>query len=282
MSTAGQTSRLVTTERSQISLSDFEKEIVRLESASESTNWLIFGDANAGKTWLAGTAPGKNFWLFGEPGWKSASRRGAIGGGHPIRNAAEAWAAVEWLEYRDRYSRFEWVIIDGMSWVQERVRLNYAAEAFDINPKTRQHRNLPDRPDYFNTQNFVKTWLARMVDMPVNVLMTCHAWRTDATDAELLVFPGIQGKVTETANTVCGLMDSVGYLEARRIRSRQDPSKSKIVRRLHFETPDTGPKGDDVRYMVGDKLDCLGPMVTNPTMPDLIARINGEGEHAES
>jgi hypothetical protein len=277
--TAGGTSRLVTTERTQISMSDFEKEIVRLESASESINMLIFGDANAGKTRLAGTLTGKNFWLFGEPGWKSAARGGATGFGHAIRNAADAWAAVEWLEYRERYRRYGWVIIDGGSWVQERVRLNYAAEAFDINPTKRQHRNLPDKPDYFNTQNWVKSWMARMVDMPINLLLTCHAWRTDETDAELLVFPGIQGKVTETANTVCGLMDAVGYLEKRRVRSK-DGTKSRIIRRLHFESPDNGPKGDDVRYMVGDKLDCLGAYIDNPTMPDIIAKISGEGENA--
>lgn len=277
MSTAGQVSRLVTTERSQISMSDFESEIVRLESASESTNLLVFGDSNAGKTWLAATCPGRTFWLFGEPGWKSASRRGAVGGGHPIRNAAEAWAAVEWLEYRERYRKLDWLVVDGTSWIQERVRLNYAAEAFDINPKTRQHRNLPDRPDYFNTQNFVKTWVSRLVDMPVNLLLTCHAWRTDDTDFDKLVFPGIQGKVTETANTVCGLMDAVGYLEKRRIRSRKSPDQSRIIRRLHFESPDTGPKGDDVRYMVGDKLDCLGAYIDMPTMPALLEKISGEG-----
>lgn len=280
MSTAGQTSRLVQTERTQISMSDFEREIVRLESAAESINLLIFGDSNAGKTWLAGTAPGKAFWLFGEPGWKSASRRGAIGYGHPIRNAAEAWAAVEWLETRERYARYEWLIIDGTSWVQERVRLNYAAEAFDINPTKRQHRNLPDKPDYFNTQNWIKSWMARIIDMPVNTLVTCHAWRTDETDAELLVFPGIQGKVTETANTVCGLMDAVGYLERKRIRSRKNPEQSKVIRRLHFESPDTGPKGDDVRYMVGDKFDCLGAYIDDPTIQKILAKINGEGEQS--
>lgn len=279
MSTAGQRSRLVTTERTNVSITDFEKEIVRLQSASESTNLLVFGDSNAGKTWLAGTAPGKTFWLFGEPGWKSAARRGASGHGHPIRNAAEAWAAIEWLEYRDRYSRFEWLIIDGMSWVQERVRLNYAAEAFDINPTKRQHRNLPDKPDYFNTQNWVKTWMARVADLPVNTLTTCHAWRTDETDAELLVFPGIQGKVTETANTVCGLMDAVGYLEKKRIRNKAG-DQSRIIRRLHFESPDRGPKAAEVRYMVGDKLNCLGTHIDNPTMPGIISLISGEGEEA--
>ena len=278
MTTAGQTSRLATTERSPLSISDFEKEIVRLESTAESTNLLVFGDSNAGKTRLAGTLPGKNFWLFGEPGWKSAARAGSTGFGHAIRNSADAWGAVEWLEERQRYARYNFVIIDGMSWVQERVRLNYAAEAFDVNPTKRQHRNLPDKPDYFNTQNWVKSWMARMIDMPVNILVTCHAWRTDETDAELLVFPGIQGKVTETANAVCGLMDAVGFLEVRRVRSKQDPSKSKLIRRLHFQTPDNGPKGDDVRYMVGDKLDCLGTHIDNPTMPEILAKINGEGE----
>lgn len=276
--TAGKRSQLVRTERSTVSMSDFEREIIELEAASESINLMVFGDSNAGKTVLAGTLPGRTFWLIGEPGYKSAARMGARGKGARIRDTATAWAAVEFLEYRERYRRIDWIVLDGLSTMEKRFRLGYAAEAFDIDNSKRQHRNLPDKPDYFNTQNFLLAWIPRLVDMPCNLLITAHAYRTDRIEnGDLMVFPGIQGKVTETANAISGLMDATGYLERVRVRSRDG---SRVIRRLWFEQPERPAKrgDDDIRYMVGDKFNCLGPKIDRPTMPAIIARINGEEE----
>lgn len=280
MSTAGRRSDLARTERSRMSVSDFAAELVRLDPGSESINAMIYGDSNVGKTALAGTCPGKTFWLIGEPGYKTAARRGAIGVGRKIPDTATAWAAVEWLEGQNtktkkpRYESFDWIVLDGLSTMQDRFRLGYAAEAFDIDPSKRQHRNLPDRPDYFNTQNMLKAWIPRLVDMPVNFLITAHAYRTDLTDSgELLVFPGVQGKVTETANAISGLMDLTGYMELKKLRSR-DGSKVREVRRLYFSSPErTSKKEDDVRYICGEKFGNLGKYMDNPTMPRLLEQI---------
>lgn len=282
-STAGKRSRLVQTERSTVSLSDFEAELIRLEEGqSEHVNLLIYGDSNAGKTVLSGTCPEKTFWLVCEPGFKAAVRSRAKRGETPhkgarrISDSATAWAAVEWLEHRRRYERLDWLVLDGLSTMQDRFRLAYAAEAFDINPAKRAHRNLPDRPDYFNTQNFLKSWIPRLVDMPVNLIITAHAYRTDATeDGDLLVFPGIQGKVTETANAISGLMDATGYYAARRMKTKG--GESKMIRRLWFDQPDERWGGEGVRYIVGDKFDSLGPYMDFPTIPRIMAKINGEG-----
>lgn len=276
MSTAGKRSSRVRTERTEISLSDFAAELFKLESGAESINGIIYGDSNAGKTWLASTIPGKRtFWLVCEPGYKVAARHGAIGYGGRIADTATALAVVDWLNYRERYRKIDWVVLDGLSTMQDRFRLGYAAEAFDIDPTKRQHRNLPDRPDYFNTQNFLKAWLPQLVDMPVNFLITAHAYRTDKTeDGELLVFPGIQGKVTETANAISGLMDFTAYYEARKLRTRD--GKQLTRRRLWFDQPDKRRGEQEVRYIVGDKFNTLGPYIDNPTMSDLLDRINGE------
>lgn len=286
-STAGQRSTLVTTERTRMSLSDFEKELIRLDSGEEeSKNILVYGDSGAGKTVLAGTLPERTFWLVCEPGFKSAVRwRRNQGlpphkGARRISDSATAWAAVEWLEYRERFRKLDWLVIDGVSTMQDRFRLGYAAEAFDINPSKRAHRNLPDRPDYFNTQNFLKSWMPRLIDMPVNLLVTAHAYRTDLTDdAELLVFPGFQGKVTETSNAISGLMDATGYMEARRFRNRKT-EEVRTVRRLWFESPMDRKRSEDmqVRYIVGDKFQALGEKIENPTMPQLVEMIDGEGQ----
>lgn len=283
--TAGQRSSLVTTERTRLSLSDFESELIRLDQGQEeSISGLVYGDSNSGKTRLAGTLPEKTFWLVCEPGFKSAVRaRRAQGlpphkGARKITNSAEAWAAVEWLEYRERYRKLDWLVIDGITTMQDRFRLAYAAEAFDINPAKRQHRNLPDKPDYFNTQNFLKSWLPRLIDMPVNLLITAHAYRTDLTDdGELLVFPGFQGKVTEVSNAISGLMDFTGYMESRRLRNKKT-GDVRTERTLWFVSPTGRGRSEEqeARYIVGDKFDCLGDSISNPNMPAIEATINGD------
>lgn len=281
MTTAGQRSELARTERSEMTMSDFAAELVKLEEDnSEAINGMVYGDSNAGKTVLAGTAPGKTFWLIGEPGYKTAGRMGAHGMGRRISDSATAWAAIKFLEYKERYTKLDWIILDGLSTMQDRFRLAYAAEAFDINPAKRAHRNLPDRPDYFNTQNFLKSWVPRLVEMPCNLLITAHAYRTDNTeDGELLVFPGIQGKVTETANAISGLMDFTAYYEARKVTTRE--GKRFTRRRLWFDQPDRRKGEQESRYIVGDKFNCLGPYMDKPTIPRLLAKINGEEGAAE-
>lgn len=283
-STAGRRSTRVRTERTEVSLTDFEREIISLSSVNESTNGMIYGDSNAGKTVLMGSLPGKTFWLVGEPGYKSAARQGARGLGHRIGDTATAWAAVDWLERNYEKKGIDNIVLDGLSTMEKRFRLGYAAEAFDIDPTKRQHRNLPDRPDYFNTQNFLLAWIPRLVDLPVNFFITAHAYRTDKTEnGELLVFPGIQGKVSETANSIAGLMDFTGYLEARQVRKRNS-RESALVRRLWFSQPFHAAE-DDVRYVVGDKFNTLGPYIDIGRdgtvlcgMPEILARIDNEEE----
>lgn len=281
MSTAGKRSTRVRTERTEVTLSDFAKDMERLEAGSESINLLIHGDSNVGKTVLAGTCPGKTFWLVGEPGYKSAGRQGATGLAKRIPDTATALAAIDWLSAKPqgkrqpRYELLDWVVLDGLSTMQDRFRLGYAAEAFDIDPTKRQHRNLPDRPDYFNTQNFLKAWIPQLVDMPVNLLITCHSYRTDMTEnGELLVFPGVQGKVTETANAISGLMDVTGYYERYPLRLRS--GESKTVRRLWFDSPPAprNKREQLIRYICGDKFNALGKYMDNPTVPGMLEKIS--------
>jgi hypothetical protein len=256
----------VRTERSEMSLTEFEAELFRLEGSKEKKKILLYGDSNVGKTVLAGTTPGRNFWLAGEPGYHSATNFGAVGYGRKVGSTAAALAALDWLRHNGRYRKFDWIIPDGCSTMEKKFRIGYAQEAFDLKG-SRTHRNLPDKPDYFNTQNFMFSWVAELVDLEVNVLMTAHAYRTDRTDAELLIFPGFQGNVTETSNAISGLMDVVGYVA-------RSGDTTKVLFNRH-----TTKRG--VTIYAGDKFNKLPKVMVNPTMAEILSILDSDSEEEE-
>ena len=94
----------------------------------------------------------------------AAARLGARGKARLIPDTATATAAVSWLE-DGGFLNFDRIVIDGLGTIQNKALLSYAAEAWDANPAKRTHRNLPDKPDYFNAQNFIKGWVARLIDV---------------------------------------------------------------------------------------------------------------------
>jgi hypothetical protein len=265
------------TERQGMTLSDFEAGIFDLDGASEFAKVMIYGDSGGGKTVFAGTTPGRTFWLVGEPGYISAARQGAKGRGRLIKDTASATAAAVWLE-DGNCADLDWVIADGLSTLNTKFLLDYAAEAFDTNPAKRAHRNLPDKPDYFNAQNFTKSWISRLIDLPVNVLITAHAMRPEE-GGETVVYPGIQGKGYEVSNYISGLMHVVGYM-AVRADGEGGQSRRILWQQYHDEENDT-------RYFAKDQFDALGRWSTardpeHPrgiTMAD-VARLCGVGSTA--
>lgn len=262
------------TERNRMSAKDFEAEMFDLSGATEFINMIVYGDPGVGKTRLTGTLPGYNLWLAGEPGFVSAaqidSARGKV---RILKDPATALAAADWLEDGND-QKFDWVVVDGASTMQNKFMLTYAAEAFDANPAKRAHRNLPDKPDYLNAQNFMKFWLARLVDLKCNVFVTTHVLRSEDDEGDPLVMPAFQGKGHEVSSYISGQFYCVGYY--RIATPDSGPLKGQQVRRINwrmFKNPET-----DITYFAKDQSDKLGAYTNEPTMPEIISRIRGEVE----
>lgn len=264
------------TERHTVTMADFEKGLFELDGSSEFLNLMIHGDSGCGKTVLAGTAPGRVLFLAGEPGYISAARQGAKGTVRLIPDTATALAAIQWLE-SGKASRYDWIVPEGLNTMQNKFLLGYAAEAFDANPAKRAHRNLPDKPDYFNAQNFIKSWVARLVDLPCNILFTTHSMRPEGDDGEQLVYPAIQGKGYEVSNYISGLMHCVGYMSNRIVERKTGPEQVRRILWQQYRDPKT-----ETTYFAKDQMDAFGLYTDDATMPDLLAMIEARNTALEN
>lgn len=264
------------TERTTVSAKDFAAGMFELDGAAEFYNIMIHGDSGCGKTVLAGSAPGRKLFLAGEPGYISAARLGAQGKGRLIPDTATATAAASWLE-NGNARRFDWLVVDGCSTMQNKFLLGYTAEAFDKNPASRAHRNLPDRPDYLNAQNFMKSWIGRLIDLPINVLFTTHSMRPEGDDGEQLVYPFFQGKGYEVSNYISGLMHCVGYMAPRVVKKGGSVQQVRRILWQHYRDPKS-----ETTYFAKDQLDALGRYTDDATLPDLIAMIEARNAGLKS
>lgn len=269
------------TEKRGMSIAEFDRGLFEMDGSSEFWNIMLYADSGAGKTVLAGSLPGRVLFLAGEPGYITAARLGGLAPGSKgrlIPDTSTASAAILSLE-SGGHRKYDWIVVDGVTTMGIKFLLGYAAEAFDANPAKRAHRNLPDKPDYFNTQNFMKSWVARFIDLPCNVLFTGHAMRPEDENGETLVYPGIQGKGYEVSNYIAGLMHGVWYMATRIVDRDGEPVQTRRLLFQHYVDP-----VHETRYFAKDQTNSLGRWATvrdpdNPDgvmMPELIALMNGE------
>lgn len=265
------------TERKAMTSAEFEAGLFDMgDGASEFAKILVYGDPGSQKTRLAGTAPGYNLFLAAEPGYISAARNGFKGQGRMITDTSTANAAVSWLEDGNA-EKFDWVIVDGGSSFMTKVLLEYAAEAYDLSNGTkRAHRNLPDKPDYLNAQNFMKAWTARLIDLPCNLLMTTHVMVTEDREGDAWVKPNFQGKAGEVSDYIAGQFHVVGFIRPTTVKVKDeesDKTKTKQVSRILWRAR-KDPKSD-ITYFAKDQFGTLGTYSDDTNMTEIIAAITG-------
>jgi hypothetical protein len=249
-----------------MTIADFEAEIADLDESQESKNLLLYGNSGVGKSHIAGKLP-RGLVLAFEPGWETI-RRVSKANNNPMKfiqvnHPDKLDAAIRYLE-QGGYADYDWVIPDGLSTLQVKSTLAYAAAAHNANPAKRVSRQIPDRADYFNAQNLIKDFVARLIDLPVSTLWTAHAMLVERADGTEEIWPQIEGKETRISNYVAGLMNAVGYMTVKEREGRE-------VRQICWRTSTY----KDVTVIAKDQFSALPPVHKNPTTESILSAIDG-------
>lgn len=237
-------------------------ELTELDAYTESINLLVYGDPGVGKTVLAGTMGPKGLIIATEPGTISAHAQGSKSKTVRIREYSQFRTVLNSLRKDGTYAGFapEWLAIDTLTELQHLIMAGILADPPDNKPR---NVDTPQIQDYGTAKGRYKRIIHALNDLPINVLYTCHAMRTEDEDGDALIMPDLNGKwgtndPTTASRWTCGAVHSYGYLK---VCQKDD----KVWRRWSF-APSGAQLGKD-RYGV------LAPHVDNPDLLKIAAKI---------
>lgn len=244
--------------------------IVNLQDPSRQTHfkWWIYGGSGVGKTVLLGTVPDKHLIITTDvDGTASAKARGSTADELKVNSWAEYMAFHEWF-VAEGHKEYPWLSLDTVDELEE---LCWLAQLIDPTMK-RFSKYQPNKADYPVVWRKIKEVVMELNRLPVNVIYTSHAMRIDTEDEDgedtvTLAMPQVGStKRGDLSTYFCAQVSLVGYM--RSVHS----DDGKEVRKLY-----TSSGG---RWVAKDRYDVFGKGILNPTIPAMLARINGDSDAA--
>lgn len=238
----------------------YPKEIKPLSAFDESINMLVYADSGVGKSVLAGTAPNALF-LATETGTISAKRQGSKAKVWRINTWDDLDKAYTWLE-RNPDHGFDWVLLDSATQMQV-LLLRWILDKENKRNPAKRDLDIPAIQDHQKWQNMFKRFISLFIELPVHVMFTATTMRKEDEEGEDLVLPLFDGKGYGISQWVCAQMHIVGYYYIKELKAGVE--ERRLLCKSHPP------------YFAKDRYDALVPFVREPTIPDIMARI----EHPE-
>lgn len=214
--------------RPPMTMEEFAADITDIGDTIPSPNVMVYGPPKCGKTALTSQLS-DSFMLAFDPGWQTARHVGSKAQIRKVYDFETLQAGLFWLE-DGNYSNFRWILADGLNMLQTRLTQQFAKDAYLANPEKRVSEHIPDRPDFYRQQSVLKNAVARLCDLPVPVVFTCHSQESDDNEGDTWIRPHIEGREYQVGNFVTGLMSSIGYLSV--VTEKRGERKGERLRRI--------------------------------------------------
>lgn len=225
--------------------------------------WCVYGESDTGKTVLAGTAPKALFLTADVEGTESAKALGSTADELRINTFTEFCDAVQWLAFGGGANEYSWVIPDTITELEE---LCWQEQLVSSDVR-RASKYQPNKADYPLVWAKVYEQLMFLGRAPINVLFIAHTMRIDretedGEDTVTLAMPAIGSrKRGDLSAKLCAQLGVVGYMR------KVTEEGGKVHRQLLTE--------GNTRWLARDRTTKLGAGMTDPTMPKLLAMIEG-------
>lgn len=224
--------------------------------AVEWINFLVYGEAGAGKTYLAGTAeddPRTSPVLFCdvEGGVTTIRHRTALDV-VPIRTIDQLQNLHNDL-YRsiaDGKMYYKTVVIDSLTELTDLDMKTIMRQAYNANPD-KVDMDVPSPREWGKTRNHMRSIVRAFKDLPCHVIFTAGQGIQSEEGRPPKYHPGLSGKLR---HEIPGFVDIVGYLT-----SEVNNSTLEKTRKIQF----TGTN----RVVAKDRTAALGDILENTTIP---------------
>ncbi len=245
--------------------------LVGADEAEGRLKFLIHGDPGVGKTFLCGTAadsPAMTPVLFVD----------TEGGTLTIRNKVdpEKLDIVRVTTYSDMVKLITWlrrghkyktIIIDSLTEMQKAIM----AEILKVGAvKDNKDPDIPEQRDWGKNSERVRKIVRAFRDLPdVHVVFTTLSREVkDERTGVITIKPALPGQL---ANDVPGFIDIVGWVHVVVEETTKDKKKVKTLTRQVMFQPERN-------VIVKDRSDNLGIVMRNPTLGDIVDRIQAKKE----
>lgn len=202
-----------------------------VSEVSNSVNMLLYGDSGVGKTVFAGSGRdhGKHDLIIDiESGTLSAARSKSQANVIPAYDYDTFVSIVEAVE--EDPDRFEWVIVDSITKLQDIIWDKIMSEAVAKNPSRSPYKR--ELQEWGEAQSRLKDLVERLKNSDANVLFIALADSELDEDGNTVRVPAVHGSKGKVQAWVSAQMDVVAYI---RVLSNDGGS----FRAIHFnKTPE--------------------------------------------
>jgi len=187
---------------------------------STSVNMLLHADSGVGKTVFAGSGRegGKNDLIIDiEGGSLSAARSHSKASAIHVKDYGQLIEIIEAIE--DEPDRFEWVIVDSITKLQDLIWSKIMDDAISRNPSRSPHKR--ELQEYGEAQSRLKAIVERLNNSEANILWTALSDTEVDEDGNNVKVPAIHGQQGKLSAWVSAQMDVVAYMKVMEINDKE-------------------------------------------------------------